>query len=184
LGVYAGLTAVEAAEALESGSRYARQAAGPASGPLDEQRAEAWAWLAATLADRPGLADAHAAEWQPIAERLVREAESAGFAVGHRLLGRLYGCRAALAGGNLNQSRTHFERALTLAPSPLTAFEMARTWAVEAQDAARFQSLIEGILAADGPEELAPETHALRERAERLLRRKRELFGDPAAGLP
>jgi hypothetical protein len=186
-------TKSERLAAFDRGTRLAREGIGngasrpalsvPERGPsVSADEAELWAWLAANLADRPAAGRGPEEEWRGIAERLVQVAERAGFATGHRLLGRFYAARSGLAGGDVKKSRQHFERALEIAPSPMTRFDMATTWAVVVQDVKRFRTLLRAIIESDERGELGPEAAALKGRAQILLAREKELFGDPAAG--
>jgi hypothetical protein len=83
------------------------------------------------------------------------------------------------AGGGAAAARAHFDRARALAPDdPLARVAEAETWAVLVQDEARFEALLEEVLALD-PARVparAPELAIAQRRAKELLERKVRLF--------
>jgi hypothetical protein len=97
----------------------------------------------------------------------------------HRALGAWRAMLPVAAGGGAAAARAHFERARTLAPDdPLARLAEAETWAVLVQDGARFEALLDDVLAFDpgrAPDR-APEVEIAKRRAKELLERKARLF--------
>jgi hypothetical protein len=97
----------------------------------------------------------------------------------HRALGAWRAMLPVAAGGGAAASRAHFERALALAPDePLTRVAEAETYAVLVQDGARFEALLQQVLAED-PARVpgrAPELALAKRKARELLDRKARLF--------
>ncbi len=95
-------------------------------------------------------------------------------------MGALYGSRSQMLGGNPEKSKEHFERAIQVSDrknlmAPVT---MAQFYAVQVQDLALYNKLLEGVLA-DDPAKL-PEQRLMNElakiRAQILLDKKKEFF--------
>jgi hypothetical protein len=97
----------------------------------------------------------------------------------HRALGAWRAMLPVAAGGGASAARAHFDRARALAPEePLARVAEAETWAVLVQDEARFEALLEEVLALD-PERVAgraAELAVAQRRAKELLERKVRLF--------
>jgi TRAP transporter T-component len=94
-----------------------------------------------------------------------------------RELGKLYAALPAYAGGDLRESRAHFEAALARVPSSArTRIVFARTVGVKAQDRALFEAQLQ---AASGAED-----EPLASEAKELLAREDELFGPAEAAQP
>lgn len=97
----------------------------------------------------------------------------------HRALGAWRAMLPVAAGGGAAASRAHFDRAQALAPGePLARVAEAETHAVLVQDAARFEALLQQVLAEE-PGKLpdrAPELAIAKRRARELLERKARLF--------
>ena len=97
----------------------------------------------------------------------------------HRALGAWRAMLPVAAGGGAAAARAHFERARSLAPDdPLARVAEAETWAVLVQDQARFDALLDEVLAFDPARapERAPEVAIAKRRARELLERKARLF--------
>jgi hypothetical protein len=97
----------------------------------------------------------------------------------HRALGAWRAMLPVAAGGGAAASRAHFDRARALAPDdPLARVAEAETWAVLVQDGARFQALLDEVLAFDPARApaRAPEIAVAKRRARELLERKPRLF--------
>jgi hypothetical protein len=97
----------------------------------------------------------------------------------HRALGAWRAMLPVAAGGGASAARAHFDRARALAPEePLARVAEAETWAVLVQDEARFEALLEEVLALD-PERVAgraAELAVAQRRATELLERMVRLF--------
>jgi hypothetical protein len=97
----------------------------------------------------------------------------------HRALGAWRAMLPVAAGGGAAAARAHFDRARSLAPNdPLARVAEAETWAVLVQDEARFEALLEEVLALDEGRVSgrAPELAVAQRRARELLERKVRLF--------
>lgn len=97
----------------------------------------------------------------------------------HRALGAWRAMLPVAAGGGAAASRAHFDRARALSPDePLAAVAEAETWAVLVQDGARFEALLDEVLAFDPGRSpaRAPEAAIAKRRARELLDRKARLF--------
>jgi hypothetical protein len=97
----------------------------------------------------------------------------------HRALGAWRAALPVAAGGGASAARAHFDRALALAPDDqLARVAEAETWAVLVQEQARFDRLLEGVLAFDLGRDpaRAPENAIAKGRARDLLARKARLF--------
>jgi hypothetical protein len=97
----------------------------------------------------------------------------------HRALGAWRAMLPVAAGGGAAAARAHFDRARALAPDdPLARIAEAETWAVLVQDEARFEALLDEVLAFDPGRSSAraPEAAVARRRAKELLERKARLF--------
>ncbi len=97
----------------------------------------------------------------------------------HRALGAWRAALPVAASGGAAASRAHFDRAHALAPDDqLARVAEAETWAVLVQDEARFEQLLDAVLAFDLGKDpaRAPENAIARRRAKELLERKARLF--------
>jgi hypothetical protein len=97
----------------------------------------------------------------------------------HRALGAWRAALPVAAGGGAAAARAHFDRARALAPDDqLARVAEAETWAVLVQDEARFDALLDGVLAFDLDRDpaRAPENALAKRRAEQLRGRKARLF--------
>lgn len=97
----------------------------------------------------------------------------------HRALGAWRAALPVAAGGGAAASRAHFDRARALAPDDqLARVAEAETWAVLVQDEARFDQLLDGVLAFEPGRDpaRAPENALAKARAKQLLERKARLF--------
>jgi TRAP transporter T-component len=97
----------------------------------------------------------------------------------HRALGAWRAMLPVAAGGGAAAARAHFDRARALAPDdPLARVAEAETWAVLVQDEARFQALLDEVLAFDPARApgRAPKLAVAKRRARELLQRKARLF--------
>jgi hypothetical protein len=97
----------------------------------------------------------------------------------HRALGAWRAALPVAAGGGAAAARAHFDRARALAPEDqLARVAEAETWAVLVQDPARFEQLLEAVLAFDLGRDpaRAPENAIAKRRAKDLLDRKARLF--------
>jgi hypothetical protein len=97
----------------------------------------------------------------------------------HRALGAWRAMLPVAAGGGAAAARAHFDRARALDPEePLARVAEAETWAVLVQDEARFEALLDEVLALDAARVpgRAPELAVAKRRAKELLERKVRLF--------
>ncbi len=97
----------------------------------------------------------------------------------HAYFGAYYAVAPAIAGGDLEKSREHFEAALAISPDVLsTKVLWATELAVKAQDEATFDKLLAEVLEADEnviPGRM-PESRVEQQKARELLARRDELF--------
>jgi predicted anti-sigma-YlaC factor YlaD len=111
----------------------------------------------------------------------VLELDEAYYHAGsHMVFGALYGGIGKMLGGDPDKARTHFHRALELTGRKFLLVQLmyAKTLAVQLQDRALFQRLLEEVLKADlsiDPDQKLANVAAKR-RARRLLARMSELF--------
>lgn len=100
-------------------------------------------------------------------------------AAADRYFGAFYAVAPGFAGGDLNKSKSHFEKSLSAAPEYAgTRVLYAELWAVKTGDQATFEKLLNEVLAQsenDTPS-LAPEIRIEKEKARELLARAKELF--------
>ncbi|MGB2959317.1 MAG: TRAP transporter TatT component family protein [Bacteroidota bacterium] len=95
-------------------------------------------------------------------------------------LGALYGSRPKMLGGDVDRSRTHFERALAINEGKflMTHVYYARSYAVQTQDEALFEKLLTTVERASL--EILPDYRlanaVAKEKAKLLLARKSDLF--------
>lgn len=96
-----------------------------------------------------------------------------------RYFGAYYARVPAFSGGDVNKSKTHFDRSIEKAPHYLsTQVLKAQMWAVKAQDRAAFEEILNKVLATDPnvEPELAPENTIEHRRARALLTQADDLF--------
>jgi tetratricopeptide (TPR) repeat protein len=97
----------------------------------------------------------------------------------HRCLGAFYAASPAFAGGDLDKSKMHFERAIELAPDYLgTKVLFAEYYAPKRGERALFTELLRDVVSAD-PSVIAglePEQKLEQEKARRLLSEADEIF--------
>ena len=97
-----------------------------------------------------------------------------------RYFGAYFAVAPKFAGGDLEKSRTHFDRSVANAPEYLgTKVLMAQELAVRLDDRALFESLLNSVLATPNsqiPPELWPESEVERIKAKELLAQIDELF--------
>lgn len=114
-----------------------------------------------------------------VMERCLALDETFFYGGPHRYFGAYYSVAPSFAGGDLNKSREHFEKSLSLAPEALsTKVLMAENYAVKSQDRELFTRLLNEVLAA--PDDiiagLEPETRIEKEKARELLAGVDDLF--------
>ena len=116
-------------------------------------------------------------ELKQMLTRVAQVAPDLDEAGAERELGKLYSALPAYAGGDLRESRAHFEAALARVPSSArTRIVFARTVGVKAQDRALFETQLRTASEADDA--------ALADEAKELLAREDELFGPAEAAQP
>jgi hypothetical protein len=113
-----------------------------------------------------------------VMQRVIDVAPDTLYAIADRELGAFYARVPGFAGGDLAASRTHFDKALKLAPAALeTRLRYAETYAVEARDRALFVTLLGEIAGADlGGADIAPDNTLAKRRAALLAARTDEIF--------
>ena len=111
-------------------------------------------------------------------QRVITVAPDTLYAIADRELGAFYARVPGFAGGDLAASRTHFDKALQLAPAALeTRLRYAETYAIEARDRALFVKLVGDIASADlGDATVAPENTLVKRRAARIAASTDEIF--------
>jgi len=115
-------------------------------------------------------------ELKQMLTRVAQLAPDLDEAGAERELGKLYAALPAYAGGDLRESRAHFEAALARVPSSArTRIVFARTVGVKAQDRGLFEAQLEAASAGES---------ALASEARELLAREDELFGPAEAAQP
>ncbi len=108
--------------------------------------------------------------------RVLELDETYFYAAPHRFFGAL---PTKVPGGDLDDSRKHFEKAIALAPNYFgTRTLFAELYAVKAKDKAVFQTQLEYVVktSADIVPDIAPENHYEQENAKALLARIGDLF--------
>lgn len=152
----------------------------------DKQDVPALLWTGLAMASALNVARddigllAKAAHVRLIMERILALDQRYYFGGAHLVLGAMQGSSGALTGGNAELSKKHFERALVISKRGFLLIQerYAKTLAVQQQDRALYQSLLEEILAADlakNPNQKLANVAAKR-RARRALARIDELF--------
>ncbi len=111
-------------------------------------------------------------------QRVLEVAPKTEHAAADRELGTFFARVPGFAGGDLNRSREHFDKALTLAPETLTTkLRYAETYAIEAKNRELFARLLSEVKAADaGEPELAPDNLLAKRRADLLAASIDDLF--------
>lgn len=96
-----------------------------------------------------------------------------------RYFGAFYAVAPGFAGGDMNKSKEHFEKSISLAPNyASTKVLMADVYAVKQQDRALFDKLLDEVLAmpVDAIPGLEPETKVEKEKATEMKAKAAELF--------
>ncbi len=96
-----------------------------------------------------------------------------------RGLGAYYAKAPSFAGGDLDKSKTHFDKSLALAPNYLgTKVLMAEYWTVKKQDRKLFEKLLKEVIAADANivPDIAPIQKIEQRKAKALLKQAEDLF--------
>ena len=106
----------------------------------------------------------------------------------HLFLGAYYGGRPKMLGGDPDRAREHFEKAIQIGGGKylMSQVSMAQFYAVQIQDSALYQKLLQEVLSADAA--ALPEQRLSNElakiRAEILLKRKAMLFNQALVANP
>jgi hypothetical protein len=98
-----------------------------------------------------------------------------------RYWGAYYASIPSFAGQDLNKSKTHFDKSLSIAPNYLaTRVLMAENWAVKSQNKAEFKRILAEVIAADAAIDpaIAAENAAEQAKAKALLAREGEFFAE------
>ncbi len=113
-----------------------------------------------------------------VMQRVIDVAPDTLYAIADRELGAFYARVPGFAGGDLTASRSHFDKALQLAPAALeTKLRYAETYAIEARDRTLFVKLVGDIGTADlGSADVAPDNTLVKRRAALLAAATDELF--------
>lgn len=95
-----------------------------------------------------------------------------------RYLGGFYAIAPGIAGGDMGKSKKHFKAAMKKAPENLgTKVFYAEVYLTKKDKDKEFEKVLKEVLAAPlGPEEIVPENKLEKEKAQELLKRKKELF--------
>lgn len=97
----------------------------------------------------------------------------------HRYFGAFYAVAPGFAGGDMNKSKEHFEKAISLAPNYAgTRVLMAETYAAKLKDRELFTKLLDEVIALDDNAipDLVPETKNEKEKAKELKAKTDELM--------
>lgn len=142
----------------------------------------AWAgWLSSNPTSVEALGDLPA--FEATLARLMELDEGYYQGGPHLLMGAYLASKPAVAGGNLEAARKHFDRAFALgAEKSLAARVMfAQYYAIAARDRDLFTRTLEGVLAekTDADPDLIFSNAVARRTARRLLDKAEETFGDP-----
>lgn len=116
---------------------------------------------------------------RPLIERLAKRDETFYFAAAHRFWGIYYAIVPSFAGGDLDRSEQHFQRALDLAPDFFAnRVEMAEHLAIKRQNRQLFYELLQAVLSTphDRHADWAVEQRLEHEKAELLLQLMPRLF--------
>jgi hypothetical protein len=141
--------------------------------------ASGWlAWIGQQQGAPAAMADLVVVE--QLMRRVVELDETVENGGAHLFFGILYGAKPALAGGDLERSRSHFQRALELSGRSLLPVQIAyaQTYARMTFDRALHDDLLEEVLAF--PLETAPENTLVNQIAKRKARQllAEDYFGD------
>ncbi len=112
-------------------------------------------------------------------QRVLAIDENYFYAAPHRYFGGFYAIAPSFAGGDLNKSKEHFEKALNIDSRYLgTKVLYAEFYATKANDKELFTRLLNEVKSADPAvvPEIMPENTLEQEKAERLLSQTGELF--------
>ncbi len=111
-------------------------------------------------------------------QRVLEVAPKTEYAAADRELGAFFARVPGFAGGDLARARSHFDKALELAPEALaTKLRYAETYATEAKNRDLFVRLLAEVKAADaGAAEIAPDNIMVKRRADLLAASIDELF--------
>lgn len=95
-----------------------------------------------------------------------------------RYWGGFYALAPGIAGGDMKKSKEKFKEAMEKSPEYLgTKVLYAETYLVKKKDKKEFEKVLKEVVAADlGPKELHPENKLEKQKAEKLLKDKDEIF--------
>ncbi len=114
-----------------------------------------------------------------IMERVMALDENYFYAGPHRYFGAMYGLAPAFAGGNMDKSKEHFEKAIAIAPTYLgTRVLFLEVWAQKEEDEEvwREQMDILDATAEDALENMTPENHFEKKKAADLKSKEEDIF--------
>ncbi len=97
----------------------------------------------------------------------------------HRYFGAFYSVAPSFAGGDVNKSKEHFEKSLSISPNYAgTKVLMAETYAVKTDDQKLFEKLLDEVIALDDSviPGYEPETRNEKEKAKELKAKSKEMF--------
>jgi hypothetical protein len=157
-----------------------------ALGKLEEDHAPAMLWIAANWAGWMNLnlhdptAAADISRLLPFTERLAEVDETAYWGMPRVLLGAIHAARPVALGGNLERSRSEFDRAYAISGRNLLLAQVyeAKTYCVQAFDADCYTTRLREVL--DAPAKSLPDAELLnqiaRREASRMIERTEEIF--------
>ena len=114
-----------------------------------------------------------------IMERVIALDENYFYAGPHRYFGAMYGIAPAFAGGDMDKSREHFEKAIALAPTYLGSRVLyLEVWAQkeEDEDVWREQMDIIDATAEEALDGMTPENHFEKKKAADLKSKEEDIF--------
>ena len=114
-----------------------------------------------------------------IMERVMALDENYFFAGPHRYFGAMYGLAPGFAGGDMDKSREHFEKAISLAPTYLGSRVLyLEVWAQkeEDEDVWREQMDIIDATAEEALDGMTPENHFEKKKAADLKSKEEDIF--------
>jgi hypothetical protein len=112
-------------------------------------------------------------------ERILALDEHFFYSAAHRYLGVIYAKAPAIAGGDMNKAKVHFDASLKHSPNYLaTTVLWAEFYAVKADDKAGFKEKLEWVMKQpdDVIPEVAPENKIEKKKAQKLLSQIEEKF--------
>lgn len=114
-----------------------------------------------------------------VMERVLEIDETFYYAAPHRYFGTFYSKAPSIAGGDVEKSKVHFDKAMEMAPEYLaTKVLYAEYYATKTQDRDLYEKSLQEVIDADisGHDDILPENESEKRKAEKLLAEVEENF--------